>query len=370
MRHELWSDGTGNYLKIYGGEDEAYSDRMFSCQNIAGFLPLQIQWINGKKEYLYDVSDKVCLRDYLAMKVFSAEEIREMMLDLLDMTCMLEEYLLDPKGLVIREEYLFVERGTGKLYGIYVPGEEESYIPALGRLLEFVMEKMNQKDRELVFFVYGMHKLTKEAACTRSRLIEYIQEKPVPAKRTEPVKKGLTKPAIVMEKWKLPRKKTEYLLPVAILAAAIIFMTVVMYMGKGMDELSLVGLFIISGSVAAYGIRKTLPERFQYRRKIKDVIEEKEQKNNLCLIPQNSMYEPIEIKKFPCRINREENMVKVSFFQECGNIFVKDEESEIGILRNGERLVPYQKCRIADGNLLQLGKREYVVEITQSSYAI
>lgn len=55
MNREIIKDGTGNYLKISGDDRENYSDRIFSFQEIQGFLPLEVRWINGKKEYIYDM---------------------------------------------------------------------------------------------------------------------------------------------------------------------------------------------------------------------------------------------------------------------------------------------------------------------------
>ena len=55
MDREIVKDGSGNYLKISGDTRETYSDRVFFYQEIQGFLPLEIRWINGKKEYFYDI---------------------------------------------------------------------------------------------------------------------------------------------------------------------------------------------------------------------------------------------------------------------------------------------------------------------------
>ena len=66
MKNEIWQDGTGNYLKVLGGEMDDFSERIFSYQDIPGFLPMEVRRINGEKELFYPVSGKIALGQYLS----------------------------------------------------------------------------------------------------------------------------------------------------------------------------------------------------------------------------------------------------------------------------------------------------------------
>ena len=49
---------------------------------------------------------------------------------------------------------------------------------------------------------------------------------------------------------------------------------------------------------------------------------------------------------------------------------VVDEESGLDIFHNDRKLSAWQKTRLDDGDLLRIGEREYVVEITQPEYVM
>ncbi|MCH5266064.1 MAG: FHA domain-containing protein [Lachnospiraceae bacterium] len=399
MEREVLQEGMGRYLKITGTAGERRSDKLFSYQELKGFLPLEIQKINGEKEYIYDISGRISLAQYLSQTDFTLEYIARLFTQLFDMIHVLEEYLLNGDGLVIQEEYLYVQKDSGELEGIYQSGQQPGVVPAVGKLLEFIMEKMNQKNRELVFFIYGMHKLTKEPGCTRGMLQDYVKrsdsqehpgresvaEKPVemvPCQeyKPNPLEKRKRRDKIMEQ---IPAKK--YLLPGLFLAAGLLVPVMLWRMGMFQKPLSgqmdwgrAAGAAVFFLGVAGYGAWKTLPER------AKNVSLEEEESGwkNVCLIPRRGAGEPIPIAEFPCQIGREEGQVDAvlreegisrvhaRLLQEGGEVMVMDEESGSGTFHNEERLIPWQKKRLQDGDLLRFAGAEYVVEITQAGYVI
>lgn len=117
MDREIVKDGSGNYLKISGDTRETYSDRVFFYQEIQGFLPLEIRWINGKKEYFYDISGKLSLKEYLNKNDFTLHDIQLLFEQIFAMAECLEEYLLDSRGLMVQEELLYIDPVTGDVRG-------------------------------------------------------------------------------------------------------------------------------------------------------------------------------------------------------------------------------------------------------------
>ncbi|MCH5251557.1 MAG: FHA domain-containing protein [Lachnospiraceae bacterium] len=395
MEYQLLQDGTGNYLKIIGKAEETISDRIFSFQEIKGFLPMEIHWINGQKEAIYDISGCVSLAYYLTETVFTLADIQNIFFQLEAMIKQLTDYLLDNRGLVIHEDFLYIEKESGQVEGIFCPEAEKGDVKALGRLLEYIMEKMNQQDQELVFFVYGMHKLTKEVGVTPARLWEYVknmkhEEISVPEKEgwiIYPHQDEKSSPPI-KEKAGQPFLK-EYLFPgvIALLGVgAFLFLWQLgffrMPLSGQTDWKKTVGMAAFFLAVAGYGVWKTIPSRQEKRESDHvDYREEKEAKK-ACLIPCQGTGEPIPVTCFPFQIGRAAGKVNAflsdqgisrihaQILQEGGNIFVMDEESRNGTFRNNERLVPWQKTKLNDGDLLRLAGNEYVVEITHSEYVI
>lgn len=365
MSGEVVQEGTGNYLKIAGGEGESYSDKIFSYQGIRGFLPVEVRRINGKKEYLYDISGKVSLGEYFARGNFDIEDMKRIFRRIFDMEVSLEEYLLDSQGLVIREDFLFFDKASGEVEGIYRDECEENPVHSISRLLETIMEKMNQKDKELVLFVYGMHKRTKETGCTCGLLREYVEKAGSREELGEMgEKKEIVSPAAVTNV-AAEKQLKGYILPGTIAAVAVIGLIAMWWLGIFQKPLSgetdwtkTAGIFAFLLAIAGYGIWKTIPRKSG---SIFQMEDEERTRKNVCLIPRRGG-EPIAISYFPF------TMGKLTIMQEAGGVYIVDEEADMGIIHNEKRLVPWQKTILQDGDILLIGGESYVAEITQPGF--
>ena len=391
MEKEILQEGTGCYLKVTKTAGEERGDRLFSYQEIRGFLPLEVRRINGEKEYIYDISGKISLAEYLSQTAFNRSYICRLLGRLLEMIHTLEEYLLDGNGLVIQEDCLYVRRSTGEPEGMYQPGQQAEVVPAVGKLLEYIMEKMNPEDTALAFFVYDMHKLTKEPECTRGMLEEYLERSEGPEtealddepEREKPVRRGggAAAPRRKKQRPHTEKKATpaEYLLPILFAAAGILIPLVLWRLGVfrkplsgQMDWSRLAGAAALFAGTAGYGVWRTLPQRESDIWLEEDGFSQK----SVCLISQRGIGEPIPVTEFPYWIGGEEgradavlrdegvSCVHACLLQEDGEVMVMDEESENGTFCNGERLVPGQKKILRDGDILRFARLEYVVEIT------
>lgn len=392
MQYEILQDGTGNYLKVRGTDREEISDRIFTYQEIAGFLPLELRWINGQKECIYNISGKISLRKYLEKGDFSRKDMQKLFLQVFDMADCMEEYLLDSRSVVIQEEFLFYNPSQGNWEGLYKEDYKQGTAESAGRLLELIMEKMNQKDKELVFFVYGMHKLTRGADCTRNMLREYISEEisKNDGVESKDVSKDMTLCLRSRSVSCLPadrqRSRTIVirgcLLPGMILAAGMILPAALWWMGMfrlplsgKTDWIKAAGAILFFLAVAGYGVWKTMPGSSHETEK-KHMIhhnEEREQ-NKVCLIPQTGTEDAVPIPRFPYRLraghsgNGRQSCVNI--LQEAGVVMVVDEESGQEVFHNDRKLLSWQKTRLEDGDLLRIGEHKYVVEITQPEYVM
>ena len=68
-KQEFVQEGMRTYLKIEGDDLENVGDKMFSYQTIPGFVPMEIEWVDEKKQYVYDVTGKLNLKQYLKRMV-------------------------------------------------------------------------------------------------------------------------------------------------------------------------------------------------------------------------------------------------------------------------------------------------------------
>ena len=97
---------------------------------------------------------------------------------------------------------------------------------------------------------------------------------------------------------------------------------------------------------------------------------------SVCLIPCQGKEEPVPLSHFPFLIGSERERVDgvlcakgvsaihAQFVREGDVVYLLDEESGQGTFYNDTRLVPWQKTKVKDGDILRFGTGEYVVEIT------
>lgn len=408
MNWELTQEGIGNYLKVASEEREDFADELFSYREIPGFLPLEIRRINGRKEAFYDITGAVPLGRYLAEHTFTLPDIQNILLQIFDLEELLGEYLLEETGLVVHPDFLYIKKADKKIQGIYNGQKCDGGVSAFGELLEYLMEYMNQKDRELVFFVYGMHKLTKGAACTCKELRDYVKncggepEKTAPV-QTEgemeaaqlPARSGTMavdkqrfhskkKPVMAgKEQTGAPLQEKRLLWPLLLIPTGVMIPVVMWKMGLFTSPLSgelniekCVGAFVFFLVVCGYGAWKLLLLKSNGQADISVQEDEDGEMVRLCLIPGRSGEMVIPAGRFPFLIGGDEERVDtcldggcvsdihVQFIRDCGEIYAIDQETQGGTYHNGSRMVPWQKEALCDGDLLTIGTHEYVVEIT------
>lgn len=400
MNWEYVQEGTGNFLRILSDDRETFADEMFSYQDIQGFLPLEIRCINGKKEAFYDITGKIPLRIYLKEQKFTLSVIRDIFRQILDLEEELEEYLLEGCGLLVHPDYLYVEKGTQRIWGIYNGEHTDGDITAFGTLLEFVMEYMNQKDRELVFFIYGMHKLTKEAGCTRGDLRGYLMEREETGildirENAGQMQSGTEKSGEIKTKRTRvhPREKNTIenipVMSILLLVTGVVIPVILWQMGIFTMSLSgeinwgrCLGASAFFIVICGYGAWKLMPVKGFKWQEVFVRTEEETDTNQLCLIPEQSGDNLIPVRHFPFLIGKDDSQndvrlegsgvsrVHLQIVQEAGELYAIDQESAGGTYHNGNRMVPWERENLRDGDFLTIGSHEYVVEITSSEYVM
>lgn len=381
MEQEVWMDGTGNYLKIRGEGEETLADRMFQYQDIPGFLPMELIRIDGQKDYIYDISGKVSLARYLCGNDITKERLRDIIKEILKLSDTVQEYLLDGNGVVCHEEYIYIERKSGQVSGIYQEQSPYGDVKAFGSLLETVMQTMNAADESLAFFVYGMHKLTKEDGMTRRILLEYAanEGEERPTKTVIPVDgKEKEKRNTLMEVPKV-NGRTAFFVSCLLSASGILLTALAWCLGwfrhpvSGETDIAMgVGTSVFFLGISGYGAWKIAPFK-----RLSDVVWEGERRRaKACLISCQGKIESIPIAHCPFLIGAERERVDgfiaaagieaihAQILCEGNEYYVQDEDSQQGTYHNGDRLVAGYKRRLQDGDILCLAETEFVVEIS------
>lgn len=391
LKKQIIQEASGNFIKIEPEGNKTRGEKIFSYGEIPGFLPLEVRCINGEKEYYYPITGKVSLKQYLTETEFDLSDMKALFSALFQMAETVEEYLLDSRGVLLEEDYIFVDCHSKKYYGVYLEDSQNEFIPSISRLLEFVMEKMNQKKKDLVFFIYGMHKQTKEENCSRLMLEQYVREEEAEGKREkqkelpEPLKERPNRQTAALSGEKRIEIQRVYIWAAGIGLVGVLCPFVLWKMGiftipvsGATDYGKWIAAILFFWAVSGYGVWRLV--QLGKKKENRGIIFSEEEEVKVCLIPQLKGAEPVPIALFPFRLGSDEKMthlvipsghiskIHAEIRQEGNCILLVDEESHQGTFWNGQRLTPWQPVPLKDGDVIELAEFEYVVEITQSHF--
>lgn len=171
---------THSYLVLETGTGKVIPYQLFMLEKnkIKGLLECQVQYIDLKKRYLYDISSKQPLREAFAIRKLTEQELKGLLYGLWEVMKELEKYLLDSNGLLLSADVLYWDLMTEEAAVLYYPEltEEESR-EAMLRLGEDLLELISHEDEQAVDLAYRFYDLTRETHFTWKQIIEYIEEK-------------------------------------------------------------------------------------------------------------------------------------------------------------------------------------------------
>ena len=169
-----------NYLILSGGEEpdtSSYQVRILMANQINGFLPCQIQQIDQKILFYYDITSKQSLQTMLEHR-----QIKKDMLELLleQIAAALEtvkNYLLNINGFLLKPEFIFSDASGGKIWFCYYPGAEMTFQNQIRELSEYLLPKLEHQDREAVMLGYVFYQKCVEETITAEIFQELLHRK-------------------------------------------------------------------------------------------------------------------------------------------------------------------------------------------------
>jgi len=147
-----------NYLVLAAKQrEEKMADHMLLQNEIKGLLPIKMEQINGCKEYYYDISSKHSLGSVVKKGTLNAKKIRFLIESIGKLLEQFHEYMLDTDGICLSEELIYTELPEWKLFFCYFEEEGKQFSESLRKLLQFVIEYVDYKDKEAVKIAYACY---------------------------------------------------------------------------------------------------------------------------------------------------------------------------------------------------------------------
>lgn len=150
-----------SYMCIKGQEKavEEYEIKILEREKIPGLLQMQTAVVDGEQNYLYEISGKQKIEDYLSGKKMGYKMFRNLLLAITELCCVLTEYLLRETGILLESEYIYINLEDEKIYFTYLPAWQKSLTEAFSFYMEQILRKIDHQDPlavELAYHVYQM----------------------------------------------------------------------------------------------------------------------------------------------------------------------------------------------------------------------
>ncbi len=174
MKTYIEKDLNKTYLVLEGteGETEDYQTVMLRENEIPGVLPTDISHLDNRIYYHYDISGKQTFAFKYEKEMLRYEDMKALVIELLDVIQNLQKYMLDGKGVLLDPEFIFCEREH--FYFCYYPSHREGAKEAFHRLTEFFVREVNYNDDEGVRFAYTFHKATMEENYSIEKIMQTL----------------------------------------------------------------------------------------------------------------------------------------------------------------------------------------------------
>lgn len=417
---EIVQEITGRYLKVTTEERTAdFGEKVLRYNKIDGILGAEIQQIDNVPQYFYAIGDCIPLSDFLKRGSFSAEEIRFLIRQIIRLIELAREYLLDEKDMILMGDCMFYDKSEKKLSVAYLDGYQHNVGKGISSILEICMDHMNHKDKELVFLVYGLHKVSKEANFCLRRLTEVLGEQRFIKQkgdgtgevRRQEASVDDERPKVTLGAGGKEKASSSAGLPwntaasfgkvIGYLAAGIFVFAAAVYSGVldgevfgGLDMRKTVVLAVFLIVLEWYLIGKVQREDAQHAKEedikiwndqTERLIEidadqtvvldnHRPQTVYLNLIPEDWQRDEIKIRKSPFFIGKnkektdavipagEISRVHAKIVVEEEGVFVIDQESTNGTYVNGKQLVPWERRKVCANDKIAFSSVYYRVE--------
>lgn len=171
-----------NYLIVEtetseGQGEPPFEQKMLEQNQIDGILRFQVRQKDEEVRFFYEITSKQPLSRLLEGQTIQAEQIRAMVFGIARSLDHMEQYLLSEKSVLLDPEYLYVDPESLKVWLCLVPGMECDFPEDYSRFLEYLLGKVDHKDKESVVLAYGLYQETRKENYGMADILRLAQQK-------------------------------------------------------------------------------------------------------------------------------------------------------------------------------------------------
>lgn len=159
-------------IKTQAAVQEQYELCMLEKQRIPGLLSMQPAMADGVQSYLYEISGKQQVEDYLSGKGMDYGMLQRLLFAIQDLCRVLPDYLLREEGLCLEFPLIYVNLEDGSLYFTYLPFKEKNLPEAFKGFMEQVLRKINHQDWKAAGLAYQVYQMCSMENASIGQMLE------------------------------------------------------------------------------------------------------------------------------------------------------------------------------------------------------
>lgn len=147
-----------NYMIVEPEESDwcSYECRMLEANTVEGILEFKLNQTDGQPRFYYEISSKQPLARLLENQKIQEAPLRRLILSLIQVLDRMERYLLPEGSILLEPEYVYIEPETFSVWLCLIPGRKALFSEDFGKLLEYLLGKVDHQDKNSVVLAYGL----------------------------------------------------------------------------------------------------------------------------------------------------------------------------------------------------------------------
>ena len=162
---KYFKDYNHNYLILKcenTGESERYQYHMLASNKMERVLKCSVRNINGEAYFYYDISSKVTFENYYQGKQMTYEQVRDFFIQVDSIYQSIGQFFMEESGLVLYPDGIYYDFTSGKYFGLYYPGMSKEAENPYEKLMDFLINHIDNGNQKLVDIVYQIYEMSGE----------------------------------------------------------------------------------------------------------------------------------------------------------------------------------------------------------------
>lgn len=179
MRISFRRDVLANYMvieNVEGFREEDFAVKMQEYNRIKNLLAFSYEIINGRVNFLYNISSKQAMLTLLEAEKVTYETLCGFVASLKSLVDTLEEYLLDMNNIMLKKECIFFDMKSGKYRYCYNPYYNGDLKMEIRVIFDELLSAIDYEDPKSVKLAYILNRECHRENFTVESLISVIEE--------------------------------------------------------------------------------------------------------------------------------------------------------------------------------------------------